>query len=152
MKKIAPFVLIVLVAGCGGKSCGGETPAEPDAAAPKPATANCDKALKTCLATVTNTVGNVATVNETRTHCANLEARTFSITDADKAELDGFGKDSAKCAEDLKECEDLRSRAISVFADSVKALDGCNRDIVLTAPEATEETPEEPAATDAASE
>jgi hypothetical protein len=159
MKKIAPFILLLLVAGCGGKSCGGcgggETPDKPDAAAPKPvAVEDCGEALKTCLTTVKNTVGNIATVNETRTHCLNLEARTFSITDADKAALEGFDQDKAKCAEDLKACEDIRSRAIVVFGDSVKALEGCNKDIVLTAPqpEAQDAGPDEPEADSSASE
>lgn len=132
MKVHQLFVLslFVLVPGCANKGCCvGEKPAEPDAGPPPVVAEDCGEALKLCLSTVRQTERNVGVVNQTRTHCANLEAGTFNLDARDLAAIAAMGKDAGACTGELEACEDIRSRGVKVLQSAVKALDRCNEDL-----------------------
>jgi len=130
MKKdiCAPFVLLIL-AGCANVGDPKETSAKPDAGAPQVAKTethgeDCGKALKLCLDTVAATKRNLELVASVRATC-NLEPKTFVLDSKDLGAIEAMGKNPSKCSDELKPCEDIRSRGIKLMQEAVKELDSC---------------------------
>jgi len=125
LRRFAPFILLVVV-GCSGKSCGCGSPESSGTPTPPPQAVDCETPLKLCLATVRNTEGNLVIVNAVREACPKLEKKAFAVDSKDLAAIAMMGQDGAKCADELRACEDIRSRSLKLMQQAVKQLDGCN--------------------------
>jgi hypothetical protein len=132
MKKdiFAPFILLIL-AGCTntGDSSKETSAKQPDAGAPQVAKKetrdeDCGKALKLCLDTVAATKRNLELVASVRATC-NLEPKTFVLDSKDQVAIEAMGKNPSKCSDELKPCEEIRSRGIKLMQEAVKELDSC---------------------------
>ncbi len=127
--KYAPLMLLV-IAGCSGKSCGGCGSA--DSSTPQPPaplqTVDCQTFLKPCLEAVRNTEGNLAAVNAVRDKCTMLEKKAFAFDPKDLAAIREMGKDGTKVASELRACEDIRSRGLQLMQQAVKELGPCYPD------------------------
>jgi len=124
--QLAPFMFLV-IAGCAGKSCGGCGSADSSGPQPPPppAAVDCATPLKQCLAAIKSTEVNLGAVNGTRDNCQMLEKKAFAFDPKDLDAAKAMGKDAAKCADELKACEDIRSRGIKLVQQAVKELDPC---------------------------